>query len=341
MDDSLEGIILQNISKPVAFFDSEGNLIISNKEWDSFCGAYKEGLGDIFTYEDFLAAAKLKPLEDNLMYSSVKTICCCNKTIIVKRRKIFTTDYCGVLVEIEDISGLEERTLNMKKIITDSMWKIRSGISNVQNVTTLLLDYPSCRLNEECRGLLIDTNIELWKLSRHIEKLRLLCLTTTDNENFPVKYEKINTKKFIEEIIQYFEPLIRSFSEKPEIKVSIDEDFSFYSDYYICFMAVSAVLYNALIYNKGKIAVNIEAHKKEDKTSISVMDNGIGIKDKELEKIFSYGFSGDKKEDYLSKGAGTELFLVRKLLNFINSEISFISKENEGSKFNIIIKDAG
>lgn len=336
---SLESIILENISKPIAFFDDEGNLLFSNKEWDNFCGEDKEGFGFTFSYEDFLKLTNLKPLEDNLISDAVKTTCCCNKKILAKRRRIFNPLYNGILVEIEDISGVEEQSLEIKKIITDSMWKIRSGISNVQNVVALLLDYPSCRLNEECRNLLKETELEVWKLSRHIEKLRLLCLTTTNNENISIKYEKINAKKFMEELFIYFEPLIKNLSEKPEININVDESLFFYSDYYICFMAVSAVFYNALIYNKSRAFVNIEINKTQDKTIFSISDNGIGIKDKELEKIFSYGFAGDKNEDNISRGAGTELYLVRKLLNFINSEIYFISKEKEGSKFDIIIKD--
>ncbi|MFX0070885.1 MAG: sensor histidine kinase, partial [Candidatus Hermodarchaeota archaeon] len=84
----------------------------------------------------------------------------------------------------------------------------------------------------------------------------------------------------------------------------------------------------------GKISVRIE--KADEKVTISVMDNGIGIPDFKKESIFMRGM----KEYKSVSGIGLGLSLVKKILENYNAEIYVENRIREdytkGSNFIIV-----
>ncbi|MCH3924729.1 MAG: ATP-binding protein [Bacteroidales bacterium] len=87
----------------------------------------------------------------------------------------------------------------------------------------------------------------------------------------------------------------------------------------------------ALYKNKddGKIVISID--KNEDKYTINIKDNGCGIKQEDRDKIFNTHFSTK------SEGNGIGLSIVKSILDNYNGQISFSSKENEGTIFFITL----
>ncbi|WP_235298094.1 GAF domain-containing sensor histidine kinase [Portibacter marinus] len=103
-------------------------------------------------------------------------------------------------------------------------------------------------------------------------------------------------------------------------------------------IVLSNLIGNAVKYNdkeEGKIDIDLEV--KDDFATFTVKDNGRGIPQSELEKIFSlfYTVTPDKEADYSSTGVG--LSIVQKIVTDLGGHISVESKENEGSTFTFTI----
>lgn len=93
----------------------------------------------------------------------------------------------------------------------------------------------------------------------------------------------------------------------------------------------NAVKYRSLE-NDSKIAVTFT--ENNDSTLIEVIDNGIGIPENDLEKIFNKGYRGSKS----SEGYGLGLFFIKRCLARCKGAVSVESELNVGSKFSIILE---
>jgi signal transduction histidine kinase len=79
--------------------------------------------------------------------------------------------------------------------------------------------------------------------------------------------------------------------------------------------------------NEGKLTIN--AHRKKDKTVISVQDTGVGIPEHVKIKMFTPLFTTK------SKGQGLGLAVVKRLVEALNGTVTFESVENQGTKFTL------
>lgn len=86
--------------------------------------------------------------------------------------------------------------------------------------------------------------------------------------------------------------------------------------------------------NKDVKVIEIYAYNENNKVILCLKDNGKGIKDSELPRIFEKGFTGlDRKKEY-STGLG--LYLCKKLCDRLNLNIKATSTYNEFTEFKII-----
>src|SRR5690606_22756204 len=84
-----------------------------------------------------------------------------------------------------------------------------------------------------------------------------------------------------------------------------------------------------------KPVIRIEAYISETKEYVlSVSDNGLGITETQVGKIFSLF---KRAHDHV-EGSGIGLYLVKKILDNSGDSIKVISQEGKGSKFEVYIK---
>ncbi len=95
---------------------------------------------------------------------------------------------------------------------------------------------------------------------------------------------------------------------------------------------IEQIISNALKYTEdGKITISFD----KEKSTLSIMDTGIGIRDEDLVKIFDRGYSGfNGRVNHKSSGLG--LFLVREISKILKLRVEVKSKLGQGSEFLII-----
>ena len=87
----------------------------------------------------------------------------------------------------------------------------------------------------------------------------------------------------------------------------------------------------------GGESPRIKAYTKKvaDKVILTIEDNGIGIIDKDIDKVFNKGFTGQNGRVF-GKSTGIGLYLCKKLCTKLGLNITLISKYEQGTKVNII-----
>ena len=85
--------------------------------------------------------------------------------------------------------------------------------------------------------------------------------------------------------------------------------------------------------DKERIRINTEIRKKNENITLHYMDNGKGISDQDLPKIFEPFFTSNKKI-----GTGLGLFMTYNIVTqLLKGQIGCISKEGDGVKLTISI----
>ena len=108
-----------------------------------------------------------------------------------------------------------------------------------------------------------------------------------------------------------------------------------YSDEKWLIFIISQVIQNSIKYmNKKDKKIEIDASENKDNVILSIKDNGCGIKDGDLARVFEKGFTGSDRTK--SKSTGIGLYLSKKICNKLGLEINIYSKYKEWTKIEII-----
>ena len=86
--------------------------------------------------------------------------------------------------------------------------------------------------------------------------------------------------------------------------------------------------------NKKDKRIEINASENKDNVILSIKDNGCGIKDSDLARVFEKGFTGSDRTK--SKSTGIGLYLSKKICNKLGLKIKINSKYRSWTEIQII-----
>ncbi len=99
---------------------------------------------------------------------------------------------------------------------------------------------------------------------------------------------------------------------------------------------LNQILGNAIKYSKEKDSIiKIEAKKFNNSVVLTIEDNGVGIIDRDLNRVFEKGFTGENGRKF-GKSTGMGLYLCKKLCVKLGLNINIESKLQEGTRVSII-----
>lgn len=98
-------------------------------------------------------------------------------------------------------------------------------------------------------------------------------------------------------------------------------------------MIFSALLSNAIKFNKEGGRVSVNAGAKGDKIAVSISDTGVGMPEEEFSKIFDKFYQIDGSTTRQFEGTGLGLFLAKGIVEKYGGRIWVESEVGKGSKF--------
>jgi two-component system sensor histidine kinase SenX3 len=100
-------------------------------------------------------------------------------------------------------------------------------------------------------------------------------------------------------------------------------------------MAISNLIENAINYSPDGTQVSITEKRLNDLIEIAVTDQGIGIPEKDLERIFERFYRVDPARSRQTGGTGLGLSIVKHVITNHGGDVSVWSAEGAGSTFTI------
>ena len=125
-------------------------------------------------------------------------------------------------------------------------------------------------------------------------------------------------------------------AEFVKTEISISGDATFYSDKFRISSIVNNLVSNAIKYQdraKSYRFIKIDINVSEQNAAIRFEDNGIGIPQDHLEKVFDMFFRATE----VKSGVGLGLHIVREAVQALEGTIDVRAKENHGTTFDITV----
>jgi two-component system phosphate regulon sensor histidine kinase PhoR len=119
-----------------------------------------------------------------------------------------------------------------------------------------------------------------------------------------------------------------------------DQDVFVMAEYDALRTILGNLLSNAIRYSKPGGRVQIQAKQGYGSVEVAVIDNGIGIPESDLERIFERFYRVDKARSADAGGTGLGLSIVKYLVQAIGGAISVRSRLGEGSEFTLRLDQA-
>ena len=115
----------------------------------------------------------------------------------------------------------------------------------------------------------------------------------------------------------------------------LEEPLPVRGDAKLLFQLFSNLLSNAIKYSPHGAEVIVRARQSAGTTSVVVEDQGIGIPEKDRERIFTRYYRGSNVSGYVGTGVG--LFLVATVVHLHGGDIAVESSEGKGSRFTVTL----
>jgi signal transduction histidine kinase len=106
----------------------------------------------------------------------------------------------------------------------------------------------------------------------------------------------------------------------------------------LLFQVFSNLLSNAIKYSPGGDPIAIEAHAEAGEVLVSVEDRGIGIPEKDRDRLFARYARGSNVSGIVGTGIG--LYLVKMVIDLHQGRVAVESREGEGSRFIVRLPSA-
>jgi signal transduction histidine kinase len=185
----------------------------------------------------------------------------------------------------------------------------------------------------------------LEKLDKHIERVKssvnhlntilndFLSVGKLEEGRIDIVKENVSLSAFFTEIKDEVRPVLK---EKQQLIIDLRQsEKEFYTDSKILRSALFNLISNASKYSDPGKEIHLIVICKEDKVTIEVQDEGIGIPKPDIKHIFDRFFRASNTSNI--QGTGLGLNIVKRYIDLLGGSITFISEEGKGSIFTITL----
>ena len=327
--------IMQSVSHGILAIDTRGKILLINDlakkmvEGDSYVTAEGKNIRQFIKNELILESVL------HNMCSEHSTIIQKNiKNDIIYKIKIDPVHFedtdavIGFIINIENITEYAKLENMRKEFVANVSHELKTPITSIQGFIETLKMTDNLDEDTKNRFLTIIEN-EATRLTRLIDDI--LLLSTIENKT-KKKVEKVDLFEVFEEVHE----VINYIAKKKNIKVKYDFenkdiDLWEYSGYIR--QILLNIISNAIKYTGENGEVSIKQYIKSEKVFIEVKDNGIGIPEEDIERIFERFYRVDKARSRSVGGTGLGLAITKHMIKALNGNIKVESELGVGSKF--------
>ena len=220
-----------------------------------------------------------------------------------------------------------------KEFVTNVTHELKTPLTSISGFAETL--QGSAGDNPEVRARFLEIiSLESERLARLIDDTLIISDIESGRDHMS-KASDIDVSQAIEEVIETLKPAAEN--EEVELIFECQYNMILGGDEGRFKQLVYNLVENAIKYSGEGKYVFIKAEKREDgRACVIVRDEGIGIAEEDLERIFERFYRADKSRSRDAGGTGLGLAIVKHIATLFDAEISVESEPGSGTVFTII-----
>lgn len=324
--------IVRSMESGVIAIDLNNNIIIANPYAKRIFGIKGDVTGEnLFEHiNDFDINHFLQEEVDNGA-KEIKIFHPAERELKIKKSLILNGhDKIGKVICVQDISDIKRLENMRSQFVANVSHELKTPLTSIKGFTETL-KYVE---DEETRKKFLDIiDNEAERLSRLINDILVLSklesFTRSEDEDFLPNV-----------VIDEVSNIVKNMAENKGINLIINEDneqMYIHGDKDKFLQVVLNLVENGIKYSNEGATIEVSSFVKNDEYILMVRDNGIGIPEEDIPRIFERFYRVDKSRK--SGGTGLGLAIVKHIVKIFNGDITVESKLNEGSTFTVTIRN--
>lgn len=242
---------------------------------------------------------------------------------------------------------------NLEEIVKNRTLELRESLEREKKLNKIKSNFISMASHElrTPLGIILSSanlaeryseNHQEDKREKHFNRIRTSVQDLVETLNFFLNSGKLendiedsenntfNLENFLNDLLKQFEEILKKDQNINFIHKDVEH---IVTNKKILKNIMLNLMSNAIKYSEKDIMLLVE--EIDGKISIKVQDHGIGVPKAQQNKIFSKFFRAENTENI--QGTGLGLNIVKHYVELINGTISFVSEENVGTTFTILL----
>lgn len=239
----------------------------------------------------------------------------------------------GIMCLIHDVTGRYELDKSRREFVADVSHELRTPLTGIKGAVETVLENPT--LDEDTKNNFLEMAIEECdRMTRLVGDL--LVLSRLDNKKTSWKIETFDAERFIEHIYDVMSVSAKEREQTLTMKCESDiPDVT--ADKEKLQQVIINIVSNAIKYTPKGGNVAITAKNSGEFFLISVSDNGIGIPQEDLPRIFERFYRVEKSRTSDAGGTGLGLAIAKEIIDAHGGDIKIDSEIGRGTHVDVFI----
>ncbi|MFA7104493.1 MAG: ATP-binding protein [Dysgonamonadaceae bacterium] len=240
-------------------------------------------------------------------------------------------------INITDITKQEKTRLLKQEMTNNIAHELRTPVASIRGY---LETVQNLKKDDDVRrnSFLDRAYIQTIRLSELIQDISMLTKIEEASDQFTI--EAVNIKQLLEDLYSDLEEKFKIHNDR--ITIDVDESIIIEGSRSLLYSIFRNLIENALAYAGEDIEIGVRCYiETNEAIYFDVYDNGIGIEEKHLVRIFERFYRINEGRTRITGGSGLGLSIVKNAVLFHNGSIVARNRPEGGLSFLITFPKAG
>ena len=257
------------------------------------------------------------------------------RTIIARAAPAAGAAEHGVVLVLHDISDLRRADQIRRDFVANVSHELRTPLTAIRGYVEALTDGNATL--EESRRFIDVIGRHALRMERLVKDL--LRLARLDARQEPLELVSCDTRGLADAVVADVAPAALERHQRFDVRIEPGAE-SVRADPAKLHDALRNLVANAVTYSPAQTTILVDARRVDHRVEISVSDQGPGIPEEDLSRVFERFYRVDKSRARDPGGTGLGLAIVKHLVELHGGNVRVENRPEGGAKFTIALPPA-